>query len=92
MSIATVTSKAQITIPKEIRERYNITPGSKLRFWENSQGELMVTPMTVRVEETFRWADENLRSPVTRPLTIEELNDAAAQAWALGEPDDSEEV
>ena len=29
---AKVTSKGQVTIPHEIRERYNIQPGDKLEF------------------------------------------------------------
>ena len=29
---ATITSKGQVTIPREIRERYSIEPGDKLEF------------------------------------------------------------
>ncbi len=34
MNYSTVSSKYQIVIPKEIRERHNIQPGQKLQFIE----------------------------------------------------------
>jgi len=34
MTLTTVSSKYQIVIPKEIRERMNILPGQKLKFIE----------------------------------------------------------
>ncbi|WP_120004508.1 AbrB/MazE/SpoVT family DNA-binding domain-containing protein [Nesterenkonia muleiensis] len=82
MSIATVTSKAQITIPKEIRERFRIEPGMQLHFWENSRGRLEVTPRNRSWEDTFRWADENLSASTVSFSTEEELNDAIADAVA----------
>lgn len=82
MSVATVTSKGQITIPKEIRERFRVEAGMRFRFWENSRGNLMMSPLNVTMEETFRWADENLTSSGVSFPTEQELNDAIADAIA----------
>jgi len=38
----TVTSKGQVTIPKAVRERMGITPGSEVEFSLNEQGEIVL--------------------------------------------------
>jgi len=38
----TMTSKGQVTIPKRIRESMNLTPGSRLFFDVNDQGEIVL--------------------------------------------------
>ncbi|MFN0317478.1 MAG: AbrB/MazE/SpoVT family DNA-binding domain-containing protein [Burkholderiales bacterium] len=44
MSLATVTSKGQVTLPKELRDALKITPGSKLGFkvLANGRAEMQV--------------------------------------------------
>jgi AbrB family looped-hinge helix DNA binding protein len=44
MSIATVTSKGQVTIPHEVRERFGIVAGTRLEFVEVRGGVLQVVP------------------------------------------------
>lgn len=39
---ATVTIKGQITLPKAIRERLGIVPGSRVDFHLNDRGEVVV--------------------------------------------------
>lgn len=82
MAIATVTSKSQITIPKEVRERFRITSGMQLIFRENARGGLEITPRNVTMEETFRWADEHLTSPSSRSFTLAEHDEQMAGAMA----------
>lgn len=42
MSISTMTSKGQVTIPKEIRERLGLKEGDRLVFQFDKQGRLLV--------------------------------------------------
>lgn len=49
MPTATVTSKGQITVPKEIRDHLGVEPGDRLSFQIGSSGEVIVEPETVDV-------------------------------------------
>jgi len=40
----TVTTKGQVTIPKDVRDRLGLAPGSKVRFQQNSEGEFILLP------------------------------------------------
>lgn len=40
----TLTSKGQVTIPKHIRDRLGLKPGSRLIFDVNKDGELVLRP------------------------------------------------
>lgn len=50
MPTATITSKGQITVPKEIREHLGVAPGDRLSFQIGSGGEVVVEsePVDVR--------------------------------------------
>jgi AbrB family looped-hinge helix DNA binding protein len=38
----TLTSKGQVTIPKQIRDAMNLTPGSSVEFAVNREGEVVI--------------------------------------------------
>ncbi|WP_239638901.1 MULTISPECIES: AbrB/MazE/SpoVT family DNA-binding domain-containing protein [Halorubrum] len=40
-----LSQKGQATIPKELREKHGIEPGSRVRIRENEQGEIVVEPL-----------------------------------------------
>lgn len=40
----TMTSKGQVTIPKRVRDRLGLKPGSKVEFDVNEAGEVIVRP------------------------------------------------
>jgi AbrB family looped-hinge helix DNA binding protein len=42
MSVATVTSKGQITLPAEIRQVWRIVPGDKVEFYRDHKGNLCI--------------------------------------------------
>jgi antitoxin PrlF len=42
MSISTLTSKGQTTIPKDIRKRLNLQPGDRLEFVIDEDGRVLV--------------------------------------------------
>ena len=74
MTTATLTSKGQITIPKEIRERLLLHAGDKLDFNLTDAGDVILRPVTRRVDEVFG----RLRKPGQPALTPAEM-DAAIQ-------------
>jgi AbrB family looped-hinge helix DNA binding protein len=47
MASATLTSKGQITIPKEVRDHLGIEPGDRVSFNIGSGGDVTVEPETV---------------------------------------------
>jgi len=53
MRCATITSKGQITIPKEVRDSLNISAGDKVDFFLTGDGEAILRPVTRSVDEAF---------------------------------------
>lgn len=51
MSTATLTSKGQTTIPKEIRDRLHLKPGDRLEFVLQPDGKVLMIPATVDVRD-----------------------------------------
>lgn len=72
---STMTSKGQITIPKEIRERLNLKAGSRVDFVVEKSGKVTLKPLS--------WEWESLRgmvkAPFKRPLTVRELDELIAR-------------
>ena len=74
MPRATLTSKGQVTIPKEIRQRLGLKQGDKLIFRFDECGRLTVEaakpdPLGGIVGMLHHYAGK-------RPVTIEEMNEA----------------
>lgn len=46
---ATITSKGQITIPKDIRDILKIGPGDQIDFIVSNEGEVLLSPRTCDV-------------------------------------------
>ncbi|AGA32445.1 transcriptional regulator, AbrB family [Thioalkalivibrio nitratireducens DSM 14787] len=75
MTTATLTSKGQITIPKEIREQLLLHAGDKLDFSLTEAGDVLLRPVTRRVDEVFG----RLRKPGQPALTPAEMDVAIHQ-------------
>ncbi|NQZ07615.1 MAG: AbrB/MazE/SpoVT family DNA-binding domain-containing protein [Algicola sp.] len=43
--ISTITSKGQVTLPKEIRTQLRLSPGDKLDFFVTDEGYVMAVPV-----------------------------------------------
>jgi AbrB family looped-hinge helix DNA binding protein len=79
MSIATVTSKGQVTIPLEVRERLGIRQGTRVEFLETADGSyefVAVTGSIAALSGLLQW-----NGP---PMTIEQMNDGIAEAASRG--------
>ncbi|MBD3942233.1 AbrB/MazE/SpoVT family DNA-binding domain-containing protein [Microbacterium sp. NEAU-LLC] len=78
MSIATLTSKGQITIPKEIRDELGLVAGSKVMFVTLLSGEVRMVRRTGSIEDLAGL----LHDPNRPAMTIEEINEAIAEGGA----------
>jgi AbrB family looped-hinge helix DNA binding protein len=74
MSVATVTSKGQITIPQDVRERLNITTGTRIEFAELGEGRVEFIPRTGSILDlagVVKWDGPT--------MTIEEMDAAIGE-------------
>jgi AbrB family looped-hinge helix DNA binding protein len=80
MPTATLTSKGQVTIPKEIRDRLKLKTGDRLNFWVDDQGDVRVVAQNKRLVDMIGF----MKHKVTRttPVTVEEMNEAIREAGA----------
>ena len=74
MPTATITSKGQITLPREVRDHLHVREGDRVEFEIGRDGEVRVRPMTGSVEELFGM----LRRPGTPPRSLEEIDEGMA--------------
>ena len=71
---AKVTSKGQVTLPKELRKRLGIQNGSRIRFNIPASGPVQVEQVLYDLEDLWRMADEGGKpGPV---MSFEEMNEA----------------
>jgi AbrB family looped-hinge helix DNA binding protein len=72
MANATVTTKGQVTIPKEIRDYLNLDTGSKVDFIVDENGTVKLIPLNIPVQ--------NLSGILHRkgmiPVTLAEMEEA----------------
>jgi AbrB family looped-hinge helix DNA binding protein len=80
MPRSTVTSKGQITIPKEVRDQMGLKAGDRVDFVKNRTGRFSLRPLTT----DFRSLRGIVKSRLNRPITLEEMDEAIARG-ALGE-------
>lgn len=78
MSVATLTSKGQTTIPKEVREFLGLNAGDKLDFVIESDGRVVLRPTTLDIS--------SLRGLLKRPgraaIRLAEMKTAIAAGAA----------
>jgi len=71
MSTATVTSKGQITIPLDVRQRLGLDAGDRVEFVQTAAGEFTIKPVTCEIR-----ALRGLLKTPHRPVTIEQMSQA----------------
>jgi len=72
---ATVTSKGQVTLPKEVRERLHIGKGGKVRFGFEQGNRIVLTRGGSRLSDLF-----GILGKPPRSVTLEEMDEAIRQA------------
>lgn len=76
--LATITSKGQLTLPKEIRDRLGLVAGSKLEFMIEADGSLRVRPLRRGAADLF-----GLLHDAQRPAsTVQQMNEAVGRHLA----------
>jgi AbrB family looped-hinge helix DNA binding protein len=77
MAKSTLTSKGQVTIPKEVRERLGVKEGDRLVFRFDEQGRLTIEPDEQGPLGNLPGLLRHLAGE--RPVTIEEMNHAIGE-------------
>jgi AbrB family looped-hinge helix DNA binding protein len=77
MSEAKMTSKGQITLPKEIRDRLGLKRGDRVRFVVEDDGRVRLLPAKRDISELV-----GILSKPKRALSLEELDDIVQTAVA----------
>jgi antitoxin PrlF len=73
-----ITTKGQATIPKAIREHLRLKPGDRVKFFVHPDGSVVLLPK--RSATVLR----GIITPRPRPVTLEDMHDAAAAGAAEG--------
>jgi antitoxin PrlF len=75
MSVGTMTSKGQITIPADVRKDLGLHPGSRVAFVRTNTGTYEIRPETASIRD--------LRGSIPKPeqpVTLEDMDRAIAEA------------
>ena len=75
MATVTLSTKGQLTIPREMRDALKLAPGSKLQASIDRHGRLVLAPHLHEPASLFQG-----RPKVARMLTVEEMDQAIRDA------------
>ena len=78
MPASTLTSKGQITIPREVRDRLHLKTGSRVDFIVEASGQVVLKPL----DRNFRSIRGIVRFRRKRPVSIKEMNEAIGQGYS----------
>lgn len=82
MEVSRVTSKGQITIPKAVRERLNLTEGDKVAFIEKD-GNIVITRSSVIALREFldSMSAEAQAKGITEEELLNDLEQVREEMW-----------
>lgn len=80
MATATLTSKGQTTIPKEVRDFLHLNPGDKLDFVIEPEGRVVLIPATIDVLRLRGL----LKQKGGRRATVEQMKEAIVNGALKG--------
>ncbi len=75
MPEAKVTSKGQVTIPKEVREALHIDAGDRVQFFIREDGVVELRPRTVDLKDLY-----GILQYKGEPLSVEGMDEAIGKA------------
>jgi antitoxin PrlF len=78
MPTSTLTSKGQVTIPKEVRDRLHLKTGSRLEFLLEPSGRVILQPLN----SDFRSIRGMISPKRTRAVSVKEMNEAVAKGYS----------
>jgi AbrB family looped-hinge helix DNA binding protein len=71
-----MTSKGQITIPKNIRDSLNLNTGDKFEFILTQTNDVILRPVTKKVDDVFGLLAQYRKS---EPISIEKMDELVKQ-------------
>jgi antitoxin PrlF len=74
---ATVTSRGQVTLPRELRKRLGVQRGSRIRFSIPVKGSIKIEPVLYDLEDLWKIADQGGQSG--NVMTFEEMDAAKSR-------------
>jgi len=77
MPTSTITSKGQITIPKEVREKLGLREGDRIDFLVDSNGNAILKPASF----SFRQLKGILHRKNRKTISVEKMNEAIRYRW-----------
>ena len=75
MATVTLTSKGQLTIPRQLRDALGLAPGARLQASIDRHGRLVLVPSKYEPEDLFRH-----RPKVNRVMSTDDMDRAIAAA------------
>ncbi len=72
MALATLTTKGQVTIPKQIRESLKLHTGDKIEIVVTEKREAIIRPISKKVDDIFG----KLHRPERKAVSVESMNNA----------------
>ncbi len=72
MALATLTTKGQVTIPKEIRNALKLHTGDKIEIIVTEKREAIIRPLSKKVDDIFC----KLHKPDRKAISQEAINEA----------------
>ena len=72
MSFATITSKGQVTIPKDIRDSLQLRSGDKIEIVVTHSGEAVIRRVSPEVDDVFK----SLHREGRRAVSVDQMKDA----------------
>jgi AbrB family looped-hinge helix DNA binding protein len=77
MVTVTLSSKGQLTIPRQLRDAIGLAPGARLQASIDRHGRLVLVPSKYEPEDLFRH-----RPKVSRVMSVEDMDRTIATATA----------
>lgn len=74
MATATLTSKGQLTLPREVRLALGVGPGDRVDFIRMEDGHFAVVPATHSVQSL-----KGLIARPTKPVSLEDMEKAVSE-------------
>ncbi len=69
--ISTITSKGQVTIPKDVRDALHLLSGDKVEFVRNDADEIIIKPLTKTSTELAGLLSKYAKP---KPVSVEMMN------------------
>ncbi|CAN5833886.1 AbrB/MazE/SpoVT family DNA-binding domain-containing protein [soil metagenome] len=77
MATTTMTSKGQLTVPKQVREELGLTPGTRVSFTRTTAGDYVLSVRTRSVRDL-----RGCLSHQGPPVSLEQMDEAIAAGAA----------